>query len=116
MNCPDPSAWGNPPKPKSALNALNALNAPKASSNGLVRQLQFMHQGYQVTALSMELATTGRAKHYQAGFTMTGHAGDLQLNQANEVKVFDTHVRALRYARLDAKRFISALIGSKTPC
>jgi hypothetical protein len=75
-----------------------------------LRQLAFMYEGYRVTALSIELASTAEPKRYQAGFTLEGNAGDSMPGLPAGHRVFESHIKALRWARLEAKRFI-VMIG-----
>jgi hypothetical protein len=86
------------------------LGTPKSPR---LRQLQFMHEGYSVTTLSIELATTGHPKQYQAGFIVDGHAGDSMPGMPAGHRIFASHVKALRWARSDARRFI-VLIDKET--
>lgn len=93
------------------VGAIPQIIAPKRTR---LRHMKFMHQGYNITALSVEMATTGKPKQYQAAFTLEGHAGDSMPGMPAGHRVFESHAKALRWARLDAKRFV-VLIGKESP-
>lgn len=74
-----------------------------------VRHLRFKHQGFQVTVLSVELASVGASKRFQAGFTVEAHSDAPASHRTDDRLVFDTHSNALRYGRTEAKRQIATI-------
>ena len=71
-----------------------------------------MHEGFKVTVLSVELATAGKWRRFQSGFTIESQLEASLPSQPRSPQqlVIDSHANALRHGRADAKRCIADLM------